>query len=538
MIRLQNFGGKKTIVRPFGYQRLPDTKTQGFAAAPGPAPVLTLGETDKPLVGERYNIFECAFYALERKEEAGAYEYDGECSVLLSLVEPSDGTIIGSIYSENGDLLHELAAQGFKDQTVFRMQQTFSADDGIDQDTLRLTVEAEFFVGGQPQRVCQTVPLVRSKPDDFFTYTKHVHPSKRAVYDSPVPEDRKYGKTVTNPIFDTFGPDDNYVQIAMFRKPDNTNDVDYICAYGESDKKPIVGLPGEGTLACKGGSFKFYEATCLLRRKSGGAHVLGVAYETDQSHNDQSNVVTVISVTQMGSQFVYKMPPDRTAANEYWAKKQEPQSYTDFSNLWTETPFDYEMTLVFRFEGMPSKTVIITSDETLRASDLNTYIFTVDDQGGRVLPLKIGGGCLAPGTMVITRNGNVPIESVRIGDSVKSTTSPGGWAKVRNVWNGVERGEMVEVDADGQTLLMTKNHPVYTRSSCKKACELNESDELSFDGGQFKKVGVKIVPYDGKVYNLDTEGDYGFIANGIMVGTNRTQNTAYQPNPSIMAVAL
>jgi hypothetical protein len=537
MISLKNTKNVKEKVPEIGYRRLPVVKKDGISAAGEsasvptlgkmarlragePAPVLTLGEMARLRVGEQYDIFECAFYAWKERKNA-ACEYDGEYSILLSLLNPSSVIeISGTIRSQNNDVLHNIPVKKFTNTSVVKLRETFQADESIDQDTLVLTVKAEYSSGGRMQHVEQTVPLTYSNLGNFV-YTKHAHPSRRESHNSPIPDDRKYGGSSDRFTNDVFSTDENYVHIALFRRPANTNDIDYICDYTDNSGKTILGVPGEGTLIYKGtGAFISCDATCLLHRQSGGAVIMGTAaYETDAACGD----VTIIKVEQEGNQFTYRMPPDRKRADEYWRKHGKTQYYTDFSG-WTVTPFDYEMKLVFNFEGSPPKTVLITSDETRRTSDLNTDIFTVDVAGNKVLPLKIAGGCLAPGAQITTRNGSVPIESVKIGDFVKCPQAPGGWAEVRNVWSGTERGEMALINASGQTLLMTKNHPVYIRTGYKRACELGKSDEVSIEGREFATVTVKIVPYDGKVYNIDTGGDYGFVANGIVVGTNSTQN--------------
>jgi hypothetical protein len=514
---------KKIDPRPIGYRRIP-TAGDSVAAA---APVLTLGEVDRPRAGEYYHLFECAFFTHEENDGDGGpvnHEYDGEYTICLSLLELSPSIkIMGAFFSTDGSLLGNIPMQPFDGQSVVKVKDSFQLSDSIDKDQIRLSVTAVYAEDRALHTVEQTVGLIYSNPGNF-EYLRHDHPVKRDSHDTPIPADRMYGVTFYEGIPDNFAFDDNYVQIAMFRKPGDTKDVDYICAYGRDVETPRVGLPGQGTLMYRGaGNFKSCEATCLLRRRAGGVFVAAAAYETDASHADGG--VTVIKVTQNGNQFTYQMPPDQHEANEYWEKNANIQYYKDFSNFWTETPFEYQMKLVFIFDSITTATALITSDTEFHSSEEGTDIFTVDARGTKVLPLKIGGGCLASGTKIITRRGTIAIEAVKIGDYVQSPEAPEGWAEVRNVWSGTEHGDMVEVNIDGQAVLMTRNHPVYTRDGYKKACELDKSQEVGVAGGGFKKAAVNIVKsYAGRVYNLDTEGDYGFAANGIIVGTNRMQN--------------
>lgn len=97
----------------------------------------------------------------------------------------------------------------------------------------------------------------------------------------------------------------------------------------------------------------------------------------------------------------------------------------------------------------------------------------------------IGGGCFVPGTIVITNNGPKPIESVMIGDCVRTHT--GSWKEVTNTMEFDRNEEIVSING----IECTKNHEFYVvkKSEAKLITEDNihnyafwiEADHLNMD---------------------------------------------------------
>ena len=70
--------------------------------------------------------------------------------------------------------------------------------------------------------------------------------------------------------------------------------------------------------------------------------------------------------------------------------------------------------------------------------------------------------CLAEGTLVLTKRGYIPIESVKIGD--ETLTHTGSWKKIVAVAKTGENKETVRVNAQGvPNLICTPNHNIWSR---------------------------------------------------------------------------
>ncbi|NBU98794.1 MAG: hypothetical protein EBS19_11395 [Spirochaetia bacterium] len=75
--------------------------------------------------------------------------------------------------------------------------------------------------------------------------------------------------------------------------------------------------------------------------------------------------------------------------------------------------------------------------------------------GANAIRGGIGGGCFVPGTMVITNNGPKPIESIIIGDLVRTHT--GSWKEVVHTMEFNRDEEIVSINE----IECTKNHEFY-----------------------------------------------------------------------------
>jgi predicted phage terminase large subunit-like protein len=103
--------------------------------------------------------------------------------------------------------------------------------------------------------------------------------------------------------------------------------------------------------------------------------------------------------------------------------------------------------------------------------------FQVPTQWKYVLRYWDKAGCLSPGTLITTRDGQVPIEQVNAGDIVLTRD---GWREVE--WAG-KTGDVEEVTtatfADGRTLSGTWDHPVWTENrGWVKLQNLHERDVI------------------------------------------------------------
>lgn len=93
--------------------------------------------------------------------------------------------------------------------------------------------------------------------------------------------------------------------------------------------------------------------------------------------------------------------------------------------------------------------------------------------------------CVPAGTLIRTPNGLIPIEKIEDGDAVVAVDNSTAFpqlvqAHVDHVANR-EVEELIELQADGRTILLTSEHPVLTRRGWVEAGHLTEDDEVLCD---------------------------------------------------------
>jgi hypothetical protein len=487
-----------------------------------------LGEVAQPKELNSYDHLDCTFYETIAPAGSGAID-SGKYEVRFNLTQPANVTVAGAFTDENGKPLGNFGPVDYNNTRGFVHGGDFSFADALPKDKVRLTVTATYtdIASKQRQVVMQTVQIAES--EDKFTH-KLVHPTKRSDPGKQLGPERKFGKAEAPYGNDRFDYDPGYILVALVREPADTSEIDYLCGYGrsnDSSNHPYLGLPGQGSLTCKdGGSFvECASACCYLydMENIGGVHIEGAAFNTDAGTDNG-----IIAVQPFGTEVNYTMPSNQTDLNDRWANMGAPVVY-DRDAGWLQTAFHYEMKLALKYnigskESPHYKTyeVIITSKkDALFSKSAGADHLTVISDG--LLPIKIAYGCFAAGTRVLCAPHTWrPIEEIRIGDRVV-TADGRGYARVRNTWTGRD-AMLVEIAFAEGALKMTEGHPVLTPGGYVKAGALKLGDAFCGDDKICTVTSVTRQVGDFAVYNLDTDGDRPFIAEGVAVGTNRTQN--------------
>ncbi len=120
-------------------------------------------------------------------------------------------------------------------------------------------------------------------------------------------------------------------------------------------------------------------------------------------------------------------------------------------------------------------------------------------------------GCFVEGTPVLTSNGNVPIESLSVGDLVWSEnpqTGECGWKTITQIFVKTTN-VLVTLKTDSQEIITTEEHPFWVvGKGWTKAASLKEGDLLKLSNGdslQICKVDIEYTSTPVVVYNLEVE---------------------------------
>lgn len=485
--------------------------------------VIHLGRVNETAV---YDHLECCFYEPEGVKPCAAGELiiTGTFEARLALVETSDVTIEGRFANANGEPLGGNFSKTYSRVSGVAEHGSFRLDRPARKEDVFLTVTASYTARGALQTVAETVRFAEN--DDKFTVSL-THPAKRQSHAVELEAERIYGNPEAEPdLAGNFQDDPGHILVALLRKPHDMKDIDYLCGFGRTvDNKPYLGLPGKAKLDCKdGGRFtECVSAYCYLYEiNNNGGAMVQAAFGTDSGDSK------IINVTGQGPSVAYSMPRDKSLTEGAWSNRGEPAIYRR-NGGWEQTAYHYEMRVTLRFalvgDSAQYKTyeVILTSRKGARFSRrAGVDSITVFDG---LLPLKIMFGCLAEGTQVLTASGaNVPIERIQIGDLL---ATPTGTARVTNTWRGYD-SEMIKIGYDNGSVLLTAAHPVMTPSGYVKARQLAVGDDICLHGSSAQTARItELSPQTGdfNVCNLDTEDNKPFVAGGILVGTNQTQNT-------------
>ncbi len=130
-------------------------------------------------------------------------------------------------------------------------------------------------------------------------------------------------------------------------------------------------------------------------------------------------------------------------------------------------------------------------------------------------------GCFPGDTKILTPTGERRIDEVRAADTVLSWSIDGGRLVAGSIKSVKVHGvsPLVRVDlANGTFLRATQNHTVRTTARWKRIDCLAKGDRVVFANGTSERVeGVRRTGEKARVFNLITNGERNFVANGVVV---------------------
>lgn len=137
-----------------------------------------------------------------------------------------------------------------------------------------------------------------------------------------------------------------------------------------------------------------------------------------------------------------------------------------------------------------------------------------------------GPCCFVAGTLILTENGQMPIELIQKGDGVYATDPETGESGYRQVVQTFERetDEIVWLQINGETIVTTPGHPFYVpQKGWTKAIELRAGDILVTSNGEYvilEKTEHEILESPVKVFNFEVEEFHTYYvgdAEGVLV---------------------
>ena len=158
------------------------------------------------------------------------------------------------------------------------------------------------------------------------------------------------------------------------------------------------------------------------------------------------------------------------------------------------------------------------------------------DQAACPQPQVRTNGCFARETRLnITPGVAVRIDSLY--PNAKVLLADGRQATIKKVVAGPEKKPMIAFETDdGDELIVTSEHPMYTQEGVKKAKDVRITDKFKTMAG--KMVSLRAIsqkPYAENVYNVELEGseeaDHLLIAEGLVTGDLYLQQKLQQAAP-------
>lgn len=155
---------------------------------------------------------------------------------------------------------------------------------------------------------------------------------------------------------------------------------------------------------------------------------------------------------------------------------------------------------------------------------------------GELALLDASPPCFPAGTRVITRDGPMDIETVKVGDLV--LTHAGAYRPVTEIYRRAYAGELTIIEPSlGRSVSSTPNHPFLVNCKAGTALDIHNKgtewvvarelkvDDLLFvpahPGGQSSWISIRRVdstsPINCQVYNLEVQGDHSYTANSYAV---------------------
>lgn len=301
----------------------------------------------------------------------------------------------------------------------------------------------------------------------------------------------------------------DYIQIALFRMPDDKKDLDYLCEFGKDRSgQPYMCVPTSFDLILYSGNTKFcapVKAICTISSldpQSGGKYIVACGStdnvtESALEINVKPNIIHIEMLKKWENSFPY-------------------------GGSFHPYDFSYEVTVQLS---------TITDGQSHPNSHTIHAISSIKDEGRclvKIPHISIRWGCLEENTLIKMADLSLrKIKDIRIGDIV---ACKGENNIVKNIWRGCEDKYVsitTDIQEDCSPLFTTTDHPVLTINGYKQAGKIAVGDVLISEHGEAQVTGVCLEEKEINVFNLsfdNSENAKAMLANGIYVGDFDCQN--------------
>lgn len=134
--------------------------------------------------------------------------------------------------------------------------------------------------------------------------------------------------------------------------------------------------------------------------------------------------------------------------------------------------------------------------------------------------------CVARGTLVETKSGRLPIESLSIGDYVWGIDFNNKQRTLGRV-EGIIQSKASEILCFNKTLYVTAEHPLYVNNEWIRAGDVQPLDLLLCHSGERVVANSpKVIKGDFDVFDIQVSHTQNFFAGGYLVHNKRTRQTA------------
>lgn len=132
------------------------------------------------------------------------------------------------------------------------------------------------------------------------------------------------------------------------------------------------------------------------------------------------------------------------------------------------------------------------------------------DQNGWPIPIV----CFTKGTLVYGKNDFIPIENIKVGDSVYSYNIDKDTVELSKVINTLNRKTqgLYEITAGKEIIHVTAEHPFYVvGKGWVKAKDLHKKDVLKSSDGKVHITSIKQLSETVVVYNMEVDGNHDYF---------------------------